>query len=360
MKILVILINIFYFNISFAVTTGEQSSTDTVDQTSDAVDYDMISNRISQSLHELGEDNSDFDCKSSLISDDFKKFAHLWDDLKVVNEKLVNKVFNNFDKFLAYVKHFNNQNDPAMAASAFYMFKAFVDLLVDNEDEKTIIDQDSLKAVWGIFQKEPFNVPDNEGINLLINKIQKLEISKIRRGRYKGEKQLVIHGVDGDDIVIPGEKFLGGQSSDVPGNLEIDDEAKIVFFEKPSDSKGKSRNKKIIKFIKNVDFEESNQLSKKDLEDTIEFIKNKKYNNIEGALPPVYFSASGFEVALKDDVIIDGWDVGNLGFVGNFELDGGVLIPGNIGTEDGQVVNSFFVKGSGTGLISMISYTVAP
>ena len=274
---------------------------------------------------------------------------------------MVDRIFNNFDKFLNYAKHFSpDTNDPNLVATNFYLFKAFVDILTDNEDGETIIDRETMQLVWGVFQGPPFNVPPVPGVDAIISQIDKLEVSKKKKGKHKGAKQLIIHGKDGKDIRVGGELFSEQGLADFPINLLIEDEAEVVFYESEfavSRNRSSSRDKKIISYIKDANPSYSdynfNEVAKAQM---ISFVKDKKYDK---KYPPFYFEAEGIELEAKDDASLDlgGIDVGFLGGLTNIEVNGGVLLPGNIPDEPGQRVNSFVGQISTTGLIGFISFT---
>jgi hypothetical protein len=352
------------FSQSGEPVVGENRGTDT-QSVEDPNYFNFLSQKISEDMYRLNSGNlqeGEVDCVIANLSDTFKEFGILWDDVRKVNAKLVDRIFNNFDKFLNYAKHFSPKtNDPNLVATNFYLFKAFVDILTDNEEEETIIDRETMQLVWGVFQGPPFNVPAISGVDEIISQIDKLEVSKKKKGKHKGAKQLIIHGRDGDDIRVGGEHFSEQGLADFPVNLLIEDEAEVVFYESEfavsRSGKKTSRDKKVIDYIEDANPSYSDYNFNENTKDQmISFVKDKKYDN---RYPPFYFEAEGIELEAKDDASLDlgGVDVGFLGSLTNLEVNGGVLLPGNFSEVPGQRVNSFVGQISTTGLIGFVSFT---
>jgi hypothetical protein len=281
MKLLVIIISIFYFNTSFAITTGEQPSGDTISATDYAVISDEISNAFRELMYTSYENVEEQDCLVSAIQSSLESADFLWKDLSEINARLVDSVFDNFDKFLAFIKYFHpRRNDPSMTGAGVYALKTFAELAVSNENGKTEIDKESMLMLIDIVKNEPFNLPILPGVKTMLDQVEKIEVSKVSKGEFKGETQIVIHSASGDEIKVGMEEFMAGGMNRTPiDKLKISDGAKIIFHDNEKNSKNKSRDKRIIDYLDDVEI-----ISKKEEQEYAEkYLKSKK-NDMAGYL----------------------------------------------------------------------------
>ena len=236
---------------------GESALPDVVDL--DAIESSsfekQILNQITDSFGSLVTKRSDdpaVDCLIEQTRIGLEEADFLWSDLAKVNGALVEKVFGNLDRFLAFIKYFNpSENDPQMAGGAIYALNVFSLLAVDNEEESTILDQETLLSILDIIKSEPFNLQVPSGVEKIISQIKHLEISKVKRGEFKGERQIRLH-TNGGPIEVDVREFLApGQQADPVKTVLIEDEANIIFHDS-SRSKKKERDKRIVSFLKKV------------------------------------------------------------------------------------------------------------
>lgn len=250
--------SLFMASISLmASELGESASPDVVDLNAiESSSFEkQILNQITDSFGSLVTKRSDdpaVDCLIEQTRIGLEEAEFLWSDLAKVNGALVEKVFGNLDRFLAFIKYFNpSENDPQMAGGAIYALNVFSLLAVDNEEESTILDQETLLAILDIIKSEPFNLQVPSGVEKIISQVKHFEVSKVRRGEFKGERQIRLH-TNGGPIEVDVREFLvPGQQADPVKTVLIEDEANIIFHDS-SRSKKRERDKRIVSFLKKV------------------------------------------------------------------------------------------------------------
>ncbi len=266
---MIVLITILFFlNPLYAQVTGELPSPDLIEEglQENTSSEHLIMNKISEAFTELllvSEDSSKIDCGIQRVKNGVGEAGFLWEDLAKINGALIDKVFHNFDKFLAFIKYFHpERNDPSMVGSGLYALKVFADLAVSNDEETSVLDRESLVSLLDIVKNEPFNMEILPGVDELISKIDYIEISKVKRGKLKGQTQIVIHNEDDDDIEVGIEKFLGRHAAGGPvKDVLLEDKAKITFLNN-NVSKGKGRDKRIVDLLDDVKVVENEEKAK--------------------------------------------------------------------------------------------------
>lgn len=478
-----------YINILFAFiflfsnqvfALGENKSSDIIasDISDEERSYrETVVNRISDSFELLMKSdygNPMIDCYVYQITQDLENIDFLWKDIGAVNAELVDSVFSNFDQFLTFTNYFHPQsNDPDLVSSGFYFLHTLSQMMVDNEKGLTQIDRETMLMLIEIAKNEPFQQEIPEGVSLMVEQLDYIEIKKSPDPKDEDNNliQISIHGKDEKDILVGMEKFMQNGDNDTPvDQLFIEDKAVMTFYPYDHSKRRKSVGKKILKLLKRAEtiddkskaeladkfmngamksmyklnqkhknpdsvvnyniertFEDNPEKAKQYLsqfKDILDVIDNpeerKKFSvlisgklaNAEGSdqklkdyaqehvpehqrevslvsieqfsqgyreevtkvkseviktfdendrdvalqfvkeaeypqeAPPVYFEARGIKVTLK----------GALGAFSDGQLKSGVMLPG-LRNEGRDKIQSFFVKGSGTGIGSLYSLT---
>ncbi len=391
MKYLLLLLLVTSIPISAQVQTnlGQQTSPDVIQQENGFKEevLDKISDSFFKLLNNSRYTERDLTCDFQEVKLSVQAASFLWDDLREVNERLTTNIFQNFDKLMSFANYFNRKNDSLMLGSGVFTLKAFADLAVLDENGKAELDSESLRMLLDIVRNEPFNIQIMDGVLDLVDGIDKIVISKIDSGTDKGETQIEVKGKNNNNIVVPVARFVPEEYQDSKemsylDSLEIEDGASIVFIdqkvsqdidrkkiereyrrkknirrsedlshitnEEMAISIGKSkylRDEKIMDIVK-----ESKVASRTSLEN----IDSSTIKNIEEYLdsnsyskeaPPIYFKSEGFKVGMN----------GFLSWIGELELDSGVILPSIKPGPYEYETKSFFVKGS----YSFLSQSVA-
>lgn len=228
-------------------------------------------------------------CKIEKAKDSLQEASFLWEDLSKINEQLVNKTFNNFDKFLSFVKYLDGNNDPSFLGSSLYILNAFAQLAVDNDKETTTIDSETMLALLDIIQNDPFNMPMEKGLLDLIKQMDHLEISKIQSSGT-GEIKVIIHN-KGDKEIIASMAEIVGYEIPVVKDLKIKNGSSIIFIDGQDQVGDKivhneaaiaTKNAKIDKILSKIN-SKSNKKIAKNIKKNIKTKFNQLENNIDNS-----------------------------------------------------------------------------
>ncbi len=251
---------------------------------------DKISNSLSAVTANADKSEESIDCYIKQAKIDVSKATFLWSDLAKINKNLVNQTLNNFDDLLVFVKYLDKNNDPDSLGSIIYMLHAFSELAVKGEPQETIFDNESMLALMKIAQSEPFNATIDPIVFDIIAQIDNIEISKRKKGDYKGETKIVIHNKEGKNISMNINDMVELESDKFSARFIIADGAQVTFIDGKNSIQGvttldekaiKKKNKKIRDVVRGVKSEKISKIEKKAEKNLNELLKPLKNDDGE-------------------------------------------------------------------------------